>query len=130
MVGKVIVSLLGANTDLTDLVSSDNIYPYVINENTAIPAIVYTVDAVSPQYTKDGWAGDDVTFSVVTFSADYGTLQSIADQVRYSLEWQNGTTEGISYNWIYLIGQNEGYNITENVFLNRLTFSVFINGYS
>jgi len=78
MIGKVITSLLKANTGLTDIVSETSIYPYVINEDTLLPVIVYTVDSLSTNYHKDGWNFDSITFSVISFSENYGTLQSIA----------------------------------------------------
>jgi len=129
MIGKAIVSLLNANEDLLALVASANIYPYVINEDTALPAIVYTIDSLAPEYTKDGWIGDECVFSIVSFSDSFTSLQNIAMEVRKSLELESGVNAGITTERIYLTGQSEGYNISENVFLNRLTFSTIITGY-
>lgn len=129
MIGKAIAHLLTSHTALTALVPVDNIYPYVINENTVLPAIIYTIDAVNTDYTKDGWAGDDVTFSVSSFSDDYARLQDIANEVRTALEWEYGVVAGISLNKIRLQGLLEGFNISENVYVNRLTFNVIVNGY-
>ena len=129
MIGKVITSLLKANVDLLALISADNIYPYIINEGTSLPAIIYTVDSLVPGYCKDGWVGDEYMFSILSFSDDYAILQQIVDEVRNALELEKGVTEGIGYERICLTGQSEGYNITENVFLNRLTFSTVVKSY-
>ena len=129
MIGKAIVSLLNANEDLLALVPAANIYPYVINEDTSLPAIVYTIDSLAPEYTKDGWVGDECVFSIISFSDNFSSLQDISMEVRTALELESGTNGGITTERIYLTGQSEGYNITENVFLNRLTFSTIITGY-
>jgi len=129
MIGKVITSLLKANADLLALISADNIYPYIINEGTLLPAIIYMVDSLVPGYCKDGWVGDEYMFSILSFSDDYAILQQIVDEVRNALELEKGVTEGIGYERICLTGQSEGYNITENVFLNRLTFSTVVKSY-
>ncbi len=130
MIGKAISTLLKANTSLTDLVSAEKIYPYVINENTETPAIIYTVDDVEPEYDKDGWNGDEVTFSVISLENDYASLQAIVTQVRAALEWKHGTTESITYWNIMLTSQTEGYNITSDVFVNKLSFVVQVISYS
>ena len=127
---KVISSLLKANAALLTLVNTNSIYPYVLNENTALPAIVYTVDSITPGYDKDGWTGDDITFSVISLSDNFANLQSIALQVRAALELKSGTTESITYWNILLTGQLEGYSISEDSFLNRLTFTTTIISYS
>jgi len=130
MIGKVISALLKANAPLLVLVPTGNIYPYVINENTTLPAIVYLIDSIEAEYTKDGWAGDNVTFSVISFEKDYAALQAIVTLVRTALELKSGTTASITYWNILLESMMEGYNIDENVFLNKLTFSTRVGSYS
>lgn len=129
MIGKVIKSLLVANTDLIALVPEDSIFPYVANENTPFPAIVYTIDGAAPEYTKDGWAGDEITFSVISMADNYNTLQSIVPEIRMALELKNGTIEGILIDRIYMSGMVEGFNLTESAFMNNLSFSVIMKGY-
>ena len=129
MIGKVINTLLTANAGLTALVPAVRIFPYVMNEGTPLPAIIYTIDSLTPEYDKDGWNEDEVSFSVVSFSGDYANLQSIVQQVRAALEGKRGTSNGITYHKIYLSNQTEGYNTTEDVFLNKLTFRVIVNNY-
>ena len=129
MIGKVIKSLLVANADLLVLVPEASIFPYVINENTTLPAIIYTIDSSVPDYTKDGWAGDAMTFSVVSLSDNYNTLQSIVPEIRTALELERGTIEGILIERIYMSGMAEGFNLTENVFMNRLSFTVVVTNY-
>ena len=129
MIGKVIKSLLVSNIDLTALVPEDSIFPYVLNENTALPAIIYTINGLESDYTKDGWNWDDITFSVISLSDNYNTLQSIVYQVRTALELKYASVEGVTIEKIYLTGMDEGFNLVESVFMNRLTFTVKMNTY-
>ena len=44
MIGKTIKSILAGNGTLTALVAATKIFPYVVNEGTTMPAIVYTIE--------------------------------------------------------------------------------------
>jgi hypothetical protein len=123
--GITISTLLKANSALLALVPTGNIFPYVANENTALPIIIYTIDSINPEYSKDGWACDDCNFSIISISDDYANLQLIVAQVRAALEIKKTSdTDRIT-----MTGQDEGYNITESVFMNKLTFNVKIITY-
>ena len=129
MIGKVITQLLKASDPLKALVPELSWYPYVANEDTPLPLIIYTINDLDPEYNKDGWVADDCVFSIVTFSEDYANIQEIVAQVRKALELKKGIYGTINIHRIELTGQDEGFNIAEGVFLNRLTFSVRIRGY-
>jgi hypothetical protein len=124
MIGKVIRSLLDDSGALVALVPIANMYPYVSNENTSFPAILYTIDGLETEYNKDGQVQDKYTFSVSSYSKDYAALQTIATAVRTALELKRGTVEGIIIQPIYLRGMKEGYDPEYSVFANRLTFDV------
>ncbi len=128
MIGKVIAKLLKEHSDLTDIVPDNRIYPYVMNEGTPLPAIIYTINSATPVYTKDGWVNDNVSFSVVAFSRSYNDLQDIAKEIRFALEMEQGT-EGVTIHNIYVSGIDEGFNISEDVFLCRLTFTTKLIGF-
>jgi hypothetical protein len=127
MIGKAIHSLLEANAALVALVPVASFYPYVMNENTDLPALVYTIDGVNPKYDKDTWHGDEYAFSVTSFSNNYSNLQAIALQVRVALERKKGTTDSIKYEYIYLDSQTEEGYI--DGYSNKLTFSINVVGY-
>jgi len=129
MIGTVINTLLTTNDELIALLPSTSIYPYVMNEGTSLPAIIYTIDGIETAYDKDGWAGDIYDFSIVSFSDNYTTLQNIVFQVRTALEFSKGTIGSITIDRVQLEGLTEGYNIAENCFLNKLSFSARITGY-
>jgi len=129
MIGKTIKSILTGDSTLIALVPAVRMFPYVMNEDTALPAIVFTIDSVSPVYNKGGWALDEVVFSVFSFSKDYAQLQSVALAVRDALELSTAGygTENIGN--IYLIAVDEGYDQGADTFFNKQQFTVKTNSY-
>jgi len=125
MIGETIIKLLTDSAALLVLVPENNISAYVAQEDTPLPIIVYTIDTVDADYSKDGWVNDMVVFSVISVSDKYDTLQSIVKEVRDALEMQSdtGTLR------IIMTGFQEGFNIAEDAFMNKLTFQVQINNY-
>jgi hypothetical protein len=122
MIGELIVDLLKDNGALLALVDADNIFPYVVNEKTKFPFIVYNIESLESDYTKDGWAGDLCSFSIISVSDDYANLQAIVAQVREAIELKNGTNT----QRIILSGMLEGFNLDEEAFMNKLSFRVKI----
>ena len=92
-------------------------------KKTPLPLIIYTIETLEPEYTKDGWVGDICNFNIYSFCNDYTILQSIVKQIRVALEYQRDSTTS----FITLKGQREGYNLNENVFLNELNFETEFN---
>ena len=129
MTGKLISYMLTHATGLTALVPSTRIFPIVANEDTPLPAIIYTIDGIDPEYDKNRWVQDRCTFSVRSYSGDYGSLQDIALQVREALEVKQGTINGFTINRIELLSQNEGFAIEQGIYFNTLTFEMQITEY-
>lgn len=129
MIGKTIKSILAGNTALTALIPASRMFPYVMNEGTILPAIIYTVDSLAPNYSKGGWMLDEVNFSVASFADDYAELQTVASAIRTALELNQIGAGTQSINRIYLTGMDESFDPEQNVFGNRLNFIVKINKY-
>ena len=129
MIGVLITKLLNDSAALLALVDSTDIYPYIINEDTELPAMIYTIDGTEAEYSKDGWAYDTVSFSVSAFTNDYASLQAIVAEIRDALEWESGTYLTYTYWNIMLTSLSEGYSISENVYMNKLSFEVKITTY-
>ncbi len=129
MIGKTIKSLLTSNVALTALIPSASMFPYVMNEDTELPALIYTIDSVDPEYTKKEWVFDIVDFSVHSFSRDYGDLQDIASAIRDALEMNQTGSGTEDINKIYMAGMEEGFDIGADVFYNKLKFRVKVNTY-
>jgi len=128
MIGKTIKSLLAGDATLVALVGT-KIYPYVMNEDTTMPAVIYTIDSLLGVYTKREWANDEISFSVYSFSKDYAQLQSVVSAVRGALELKSTGSGTQDINRIYLAGQDEGYDNMADVFYNKQSFTVTINTY-
>lgn len=129
MIGKAIYKMLTDHTDLTDIVPANKIFAYIINEDTQLPAIIYTIDDVVADYSKDGWVQDKIGVSVTCYATTYSQLQTIAMEIRDALEWQQGTVEGITISGSRLVGVTEGFHFTETVYVSSLTFLFTIKGY-
>ena len=129
MIGKTIKSILAGNAALTALVPAIKMFPYVMNEDTVLPAIVYTINGLSTEYSKGGSMTDDIEFSVHSFHNSYDDLQDIVSAIRTALELnQTGSgTQDISK--IILTAFEEGYDQGANAFWNKLTFNVLTNAY-
>jgi hypothetical protein len=125
MIGLSIAKLLKQDAVLLNLVPEANIFPYVANENTPLPILIYTIDNLDSIYSKDGWAQDEISFSVISLSEDYATLQTIVKEVRNALLMKSDTNTLR----IETVGMAEGFNIGENVFMNKLSFQVKVNSY-
>jgi hypothetical protein len=129
MIGKTIKALLTGNSTLTALVTATKMFPYVMNEDTDVPCIIYTIDSIEPEYTKKEWVLDNISFTVTSFHRDYGSLQPIVTAVRGALELKSTGSGTQDINKIYLRGFTEGYDNGADVFYTRLTFQVKINTY-
>ena len=121
-IGLAISDLLVNATGLTALVPSGNIFAYIANEGTSLPVIVYNVDSLQSEYDKDGWVGDYCDFIIASYDSDYNNLQSIILEVRNAIELNkvDGTER------FTMTSQQEGFDINENIFYNRLGFNVKI----
>lgn len=128
MIGKTIKTLLAASSTLTTLVGT-RIYPYIMNPDTTLPAIAYSIDSLEPEYNKKEWATDTITFSIHCFSKDYAQLQSVVSAVRTALELKLTGYGSQDINRIYLRGQDEGFNLDEDAFYNRQIYELKINTY-
>lgn len=128
MIGKTISALLKADATLVALVGND-IYPYVMNPETDLPAVVYSIDEVEPSYAKNEWVVDDISFSVLSFAKDYSGLQDTADAVRDALELKQTGTGTQEIGRIYMTGQEEGYEGESDVFFCRQIFKLKVNVY-
>jgi hypothetical protein len=129
MIGKTIKAALVANAPLMVLVPATKIFPYVANEGTAMPAIVYTIDSITPVYNKAGWANDEVTFSIYSSAVDYSSLQAIVAAIRTALEGYQVGAGTQDINRIYLDSFEEDALPDWLGFYNKLTFKVTINTY-
>jgi len=128
MIGKVIHKLLSEDTAINTVVGT-KIFPLVMSYETTRPSLLYVVDSVTPQYTKDGWAGDMCSFKVTSYADSYKEAIELAFAVRIALEFATGDIEGVGVEKIYMRGREEYYQFDADVYIIRLNFEVKINKY-
>lgn len=129
MIGKTIKSILTTNSALIALVPAANMFPYVIDTGTTLPALIYKIDSLEAGYNKRAWASDLILFSVSSFARDYPSLQAIVSAVRTALELKSTGAGTQDINLIYLDSFEEGYDLDADIYYNKLTFRVQINKY-
>lgn len=129
MIGKTIKSILTGNAALIALVPAINMFPLVMNEDTALPAINFIIDNLNTIYSKGGAMNDDVEFSIHSFDKDYGDLQDIVIAIRDALELNQTGYGTEDINKIRLTDFDEGYDQSADTFWNKLTFNVTVNAY-
>jgi len=92
-VEKVIFSLLD-NDETVDGLVGKRIYPGVIPQGKAVPAIVYEQTGGDRSHTFGGVVGYvDSAFDVTCWSSTYGGARTLSDAVRKVLDGHSGTTE-------------------------------------
>jgi len=128
MIGKLVNYLLSNSAGLTALVSN-KIFPYVINEDTLLPVVIYTIDSLDAIYDKNRWVSDEFKVSVKNYGSDYTQVENVAYQIRLALENKQGRINNITCNRIELTGQEEGYEMTEGVYYNKLIFNIIVTSY-
>jgi len=129
MIGKAISTILSSYTNLTDIVSN-RIYPILAKAGTNLPLIEYTVDTITPEYTKAGWIGDDVDFSVISTALSYKLANELATEVRNALEETSGLQNGITIQKIYMDGFTEDFDLDGDSYIINLRFRTRVTAYS
>lgn len=84
-------SILLANSGVTDLIST-RVFPWLRQQGTSLPAVVYTLDNTEPQQSLGGYDGLTRASLTINSIADrYGDAKSLASAVRTALNGYTGT---------------------------------------
>lgn len=126
MIGIAINTLLKASSTLSGLVGL-NIFPFAIEEDSVLPAIVYRVGTTIPEYTKDGLCGETHTVEVLSFSMTYINCLTITDAVRNAMELKTGLVSNISIKSIRIDRIDSDFDFDTNVFNSKITFTIKTN---
>lgn len=128
MIGKVITSILTNDSATTAMVGT-RIYPILMEENTLLPALSYTVLAIDAEYSKAGWADDFVDFDVRLYAKSYAEVNSLASVVRSALEVTAGTYSTTIIGRILVTGYNEEYHPDGDAYSIILNFRTQVKQY-
>jgi|TARA_R100000084_G_scaffold109442_1_gene76891 hypothetical protein len=98
---KAIRTVLLANSDVTDLIST-RIYPYMRQQSSALPAVVYSLDNTEPEHSLNSTL--NLTRATLTFecySKSYGEAKDVAAKIKSVINGYSGTSEGIEIKSCY-----------------------------
>lgn len=123
MVGLVVANLLTASAGLAALVQ-DKIYPYAIDEDVDLPAVVYAVKSISPEYDKDCRNKDVNEVEIISFATTYKKCLEINEQVRLATELKSGLIAGIQVFSIRVSSITEGLDIDNNIYFSKLGITI------
>ncbi len=101
-VEQAIYARLKAVAGVTGIVAS-RIYPCMIPQNTALPAITYRRLSGNRDYVFGGQTGIvDARFEIASWADSYSGVKALAEQVRLALSGYRGSVGGVTIDWISL----------------------------
>ena len=121
-IGRHIASALGKSSAVTDIVGN-RIYPIIMPQGTAYPFVQFETSTASPDYTKDGVAGDNHQIIVNCVAKTYWQSLELAEAVRSALELVTEEYDDYSVDDCRLDGCEEDYINELDAFVSTLTFS-------
>jgi len=131
-IGKYIYTLLSTTSAITDLVGT-NIYPILLPQGAAYPAIVYMVNNAPNDISKCPDPTHDkatVSFHIWVdhaFGLDgYDTLEAIETALRTALNGVEGTQMGIKVVSCRYDGSQDGRDDVMTMFIKDVTFTLIV----
>ena len=121
-------SILTADSDVSALVST-RVFPYLRQQGTAFPAIVYELEDTDPQQGLDGFQSlTRCELSVTNVAETYSGAKDLASKVRTALNGYTGTSEGVAIKSVVhdndigivedsRIGNSRGVSIIESSYI-------------
>ena len=93
-IGKAIYNILSTTTNISDLVCT-RIFPNVAPQTTTFPFIIYDVNGVQPNDTKDGASTLDTNDVMIScYSETYSQASDLAQKIRIAMDRINEGTYG------------------------------------
>jgi len=126
MIGKAIYDILSKDPDVSAIVDT-RIYPVVIEQKAAKPAIAYRKVAKTGHDTKQAASTlDKVRAEVTAVHTRYMSIQDMAEKIRRALDKKSGTFAGVTIHSSYFIDDEDEYDNEAKAYLRILTFEFFI----
>jgi hypothetical protein len=120
-------SILTADSDVTDLVST-RVYPYMRQQGSVFPAIVYELDNTEPQQGLGGFQSlTRCELSISQIAETYSGAKALADKVRTALNGYTGTSEGVAIK--SLVHDNDIGIVEDSVIGNSRGVSIIDSSY-
>ncbi len=129
MIGKGIANILENYSDLTDLVGT-KIFPILAKQGTNLPVVEYTIDTITPEYSKGEWMCDEVDFSILCTALSYKLATELCGEVRNAMELAAGEKNGITMQKVYMDGYTEDYDLDGSSYIINLRFRTKATAYA
>jgi hypothetical protein len=123
-----IVTLLKADADVFGL-TGVRIFPWMRQQGTTFPAIVYELDSTEPEQDLDGYGGmTRATLTIRNIAETYGGAKTLAEHVRDALNGYTGTpTNGVAIK--SLVHDNDVGQVEDSVIGNSRGVSIIDSSY-
>ena len=127
MIGAAIYSILVNTTAITDIVGQA-IYPEIAPQGKEMPFVIYQIDEVIPETTKDGPSClDTYSINLIVFGKEYDELSLLSQEIRTALDRYRGIVEGVDIDQGNFKGFESGYDTKANVFVQESEYDMRIN---
>lgn len=123
MIGSRLFSLLSGTSAITSLVGT-RIYPQVIPQGSAMPAVAYSVVDEVPENSLTGWSSglSNARVQVDAYAPTYVSAQALADAIAGALATYQ--TSGLS---VLLESKRDGYEDETSLHRVSLDFSMWVS---
>jgi hypothetical protein len=126
-VGKVIYDLL-SNDATISAACSTRIYPIVAPQEAADPCVVYSLNSIEYNETKDGASQlDTEDWRVTTFSKTFAECESLKDATIAALNRYSGTNNGVRVNNVVVRRVDSYYDNIDRIYAFNIEFDFIIN---
>jgi hypothetical protein len=120
-------SILTSDTDVSALVST-RVYPYMRQQGSVFPAIVYELDDTEPQQGLSGFQSlTRCELTISQIAETYSGAKALADKVRSALNGYTGTSEGLAIK--SLVHDNDTGNVEDSPIGNSRGVSIIDSNY-
>lgn len=122
LTGKYLWKIVTEDEEVKKLIPPAKVCPLMALADTTFPFVVYSRDALVPEYTKDMLSSNNLTFTFITVTNKYEDGVVIANAIRNALECKYYKDEDI---YIHPIKVTALYEETvDDAFLQRMTFNM------
>lgn len=121
LISKSIFSILSENIQLNEKINQ-KIYPIFAPDETVNPFIVYDINSISSEFSKDGSIYDIIDFSINIVSDNYSDCVQIADLARKAMQISDGMYSNLLIQSVRF--QNFSQNFGVDGFIIKLDFTL------
>jgi len=118
IIEEAIVAILAGESSITDIIGSDpvRLYPMIIPQDAALPAIVYQQVSGHRDHTMDGPSGyTDSRYQIICWGATYSAAKGLFEAVRKFFDGYHGTSGTVTIQYVQFENEIDRYQRTPGV---------------